>query len=174
MNISIEQFNSDLSGLAWQFHVSPSSCENPDYYDSYIRFIAVADMKSGMGFTHAVIDNETKRLAGFITLRASSLFYKDEKGETRGNPALEILELAVDGDYERNGIGKLLLDIAIYIGEQMRSAFVGVKYILACADPCAVGFYEKHGFKPIEELYEIPRDGTNNNCTPMYYRYEEQ
>lgn len=49
----------------------------------------------------------------------------------------------------------------------------GIKFLLACADPAAVGFYEKKGFSRVSDLFEMPRDGSNNNCTPMYIQFPE-
>lgn len=173
MNLSLSLFNQDLSGLAWHFHVSPSSCGNPMHYENYLRFSALSDARSGMGVTHVLFDESVNRIAGFVTLRMSSLFYTGEDGKKRGSPALEIAELAVDADYERCGVGSSLLDLAIRAADVIRADMAGVKYLLACADPAAVGFYEKNGFSRVSDLYEMPRDGSNNDCFPMYVQFPE-
>ena len=173
MNLSFSLFDKEFSGLAWQFHVSPSSCENPQHYENYLRFDALADKQSGMGVTHVLADSDANRIVGFITLRVSALFYTTDEGGKRGSPALEIAELAVDADYEKQRIGSLLTDFATYMTDELRGKFVGVKYLLACADPAAVGFYEKKGFCPVSSLYEVLRDGYNDNCVPMYVQFQD-
>ena len=170
MNLSISLYDTEHAGLAWGFHVSPSSCDNPGHYEQYIRLMAATDKREGMGVTHVLIDHEENRLAGFVSLRLSSLFYIGEDGSRIGNPALEIAELAVDKDYEGRKCGTLLVDLAMYLGDTIRNQIAGVKYLLACADPAAVGFYEKNGFSNANDLYEAPRDGSNNNCVPMYLK----
>lgn len=170
MNLSISLFDTENAGLAWEFHVSPSSCDNPEHYEQYIRFMAATDKKDGMGVTHILVDEDAKRIAGFAALRISSMFYTGEDGSIIGNQALEIAELAVDKDYERQGCGRVLIDLALYLGSVIRAEIAGVKYLLACADPAAVGFYEKNGFQKANDIYEAPRDGSNNNCIPMYLK----
>lgn len=101
MNLSFSLFDQEHSGLAWHFRVSPSSCDNPGHYEEYIRFVALSDRRSGMGVTHVLIDADAGRIAGFVALRLSSLFYTGDDGKKRGSPALEIAELAVDADYEK-------------------------------------------------------------------------
>lgn len=173
MNLSFSLFDQEHSGLAWQFRVSPSSCDNPGHYEEYIRFVALSDKRSGMGVTHVLIDACAGRIAGFVALRLSSLFYTGDDGKKRGSPALEIAELAVDADYEKNGVGSALIDFAAYTADNIRGHMAGIKYLLACADPAAVGFYEKKGFSRVSDLFEMPRDGSNNNCTPMYIQFPE-
>ncbi len=173
MKLSFSLFDKELSELAWRFHVSSSSCENPQHYESYLRFNAIADKQSGMGVTHVLVDSDANRIAGFITLRVSALFYTTDEGNKRGSPALEIAELAVDADYEKRRIGSLLADFATYTADELRGKLVGIKCLLACADPAAVGFYEKKGFCPVSSLYEVLRDGYNDNCVPMYVQFQD-
>ena len=91
-----------------------------------------------------------------------------------GDFALEIAELAVDERYERKGVGTELVNIALGAADFLRQHWLGIKYIAVCADPSAVGFYEKEGFRSVATLYEIPRDGWNDNCVPMYIALPEE
>ena len=85
MNLSFSLFDQEHSGLAWHFRVSPSSCDNPGHYEEYIRFVALSDRRSGMGVTHVLIDADAGRIAGFVALRLSSLFYTGDDGKKRGS-----------------------------------------------------------------------------------------
>lgn len=177
MPYSYELMSGKFMGLAWKFHVSPDSCDNPDYYEQYLRLCSISDYKSGMGITHLIVDTDNEgnavAIAGFVTLRATSLVNTDGNGVKIVHPSLEIAELAVNKDYERKGIGTKLVDTAIFIADKLRASFLGIKYVVLCADPKAIGFYEKMDFGKIGDLYEALREGWNNNCEPMYITLPE-
>ena len=172
----------DYAGLAWNFHVSPDSCDNPQHYEYYLRFNAISEQANGRGVTHLLIDTgtdnstilPTSRIAGFITLRATSLIETCD-GKSYVKPSLEIAELAVDKDYERQGYGVQLVNIAILMAELLNTDSLGIQNVVLCADPKAVGFYEnkKVGFGKVEDYYDMPRDGWNDNCIPMYIKLGE-
>lgn len=176
MNLEIEQLNQDLVGLGWDFHVSPISCDNPDYYEQYLRFVAVSDFQSGMGVTYLAVNHTDtgNAAAGYITLRASALSIPGEDGKPLTCPALEIAELAVAEKYERQGIGTMMLDFAVRMVVELRKTKMGVKCLLVVADPSATGFYRKYGFGDISETYSALYDGFNNHCTPMVIMLPEQ
>lgn len=175
MRLETEQLNPDNAGLAWGFHVSPDSCDNPDYYNNYIRFCAFSDYQSGVGVTHLLIDKESGNnvLAGYVTLRATSLVSSGADGVKNVQPALEIAELAVHEDYERNGVGLGLIAIAVDMADSLRRKSIGIKYILVCSDPKSIGFYEKSGFVKLSSLYEALHDGWNNHCEPLFITLPE-
>ena len=171
MNLFCDLMGQEYAGLAWQFHVSPSSCGNPDFYDSYIRFSAVADMTDGNSVTHVLIDRDENKMAAYFALRVCSMCFTGTDGKQIGLPALEIAEIAIAGEYERKGIGSFIISSVIAIAKDIRENAAGVKYIVACADPAAIGFYKKQGFNVAGDVYELPRDGSNNNCIPAYLRF---
>lgn len=169
MNLVERPLNQDTQGLIWDFHVSPTSCNNPDYYSTFLRFTAVSDFIEGMGVTHLLIDEQGTGnvIAGYITLKATALLLSGENGTYLGRPAVEIAELAVREGYERKGVGSALIDIAISKIDEIRRHVLGIRCMVVCADPSAVGFYEKYGFYLVSDLYEVLRDGSNNNCVAM-------
>lgn len=163
------------SGLARKFHVNPESCNNPEYFEDFLRFMSCGDYIKGASVTHILIDrnNDTseERIMGFVSLRASSLTqeeYSDERGKIIvGRAALEIFELAVDKDYERQGIGSDLVSIAIDKAAELRKD-IGIERLVLCAAETAVGFYIKQEFSKAEDYYGIPRDLTNQTCVAMF------
>lgn len=167
----------DYVGLAWKFHVSPYSCEKPSHYEEYLRFCAIDDYKNGRGVTHLIIDiNESgeKAIAGFVTLRATSLISKSENDMPVVHSSIEIAELAVSEKYERRGVGSALVSLAICVADELRAEKLGIKYVVLCADPQAISFYhDKHDFEKIGDLYETPREGWNENCEAMYITLPE-
>lgn len=173
MKLKNELLNSENVGLAWTFNVSPSSCDNPEYYRNFVTLCAMDEAKAGLSRTHMFIDEEKNKLAGYISLRASALFYEDE-GKIRAKPAVEISELAVDENYERKGVGTEMFSYAVFTADNLRDCVMGVSHIILCADPMAVEFYKKLGFDEISSGYKVPRDGWNDNCVPMYIRLPEK
>ena len=166
-----EVISEDHSGLAWNFHVNPSSCDNPTHYEEYIRLCALQDYISGTNTTHVFIDTENNKMCGYITLRATSLIIDDGE-EKRGYPAIEISELAVDLHYERRGIGSMMILFTYLKAIELSECRIGIEYITLCADPKAEGFYRKSElkFEYVRDYYDLPRNGWNKNCTPMFLR----
>ena len=162
----------DYARLTWDFHVSPDSCDNPAHYEEYLRLCAINDQENGMGVTHLLLDTDKNgkpiAIAGYVTLRATSLVGTDNDGTKIVNPSLEIAELAVDKDYERKGVGTELVRLTISVADKLQRKFLGIKNIVLCADPKAVEFYKKKKFGMIEDWYEALRDGWNNHCEAMY------
>lgn len=168
MSISHKVMSKDCAGLAWEFHVSPASCDNPAHYEQYIRLSAVSDRSEGMGTTHIFVDDEANEMMGYVTLRATSLISENERGNRIVHPALEIAELAVAEKYERLGVGTHLVRLAILVASDLRENLIGFRYVVLCADPKAVGFYEKQKFGKVRDVYEVLRDGSNDNCEAMF------
>ncbi len=183
MGFSFQKMCKEYAGLAWKFHVSPASCDNPGHYEEFLRLNALSEQEAGRGVTHILTDNgkhedisnKDSKIVGFITLRATSLAYSvGNNGYVM--PALEIAELAVDREYEGHGYGTQLVEIAILIATQLNDEVVGFQNVVLCADPRAVGFYEREnvGFAKLEDYYEVLRDGWNDSCIPMYIKLHKK
>ena len=175
----LRKMTSEYTGLAWKFHVNPASCDNPSHYEFFLRLDALADQASGRGVTHLLIDinddsdeiSDQSNIAGFVTLRATSIISSSD-GNIFVKPSLEIAELAVDQQYERRGVGTMLIDIVILMATQLNDSIIGIQNIILCADPKAVGFYEnpRINFGRLENHYDLPREGWNDDCIPMYIK----
>ena len=159
-------------GLAWNFRVNPDSCSSPEHYENYLRLSAITEQRIGNGTTFLHVSDD--KITGFITLRANSLLMQAD-GVVFGKPAIEIAELAVDKDYEGKGIGTFMVEYALIKAVALTQNHLGIKYAVLCADPMAVPFYsrERLGFSLMRDLYEIPRDGWNDNCSPMIFQLFE-
>ncbi len=161
-------------GLAWNFHVNPSSCANPDHYENYLRLCAINEKNEGLNVTHVFIEddeNGSEHICGYITLKATA-FIREDDGVKLGFPALEISELAVDASYEGKGLGTTMVKYAFIHAEELHNSSIGVQYITLCADPSAVSFYKRPelGFAKIGDYEDVPREGWNKTCTPMFMR----
>lgn len=158
------------ANIARKFKVNPYNCDNPKHYEKYIAQDCFTDYFQGMGVTHVFIDknHETgeSTIAGYITLRASSLVMEMDNYKA-GYPALEISELAVDYKFEGSGLGTDMVKAVIAEAARLNDSKLGLRFIILCADPAAVGFYSKLGFSKIPSYQEIPREHRNKNCVPM-------
>ena len=107
MGVFYTQFNKNHSGLAMNFQVNPDSCDNPEHYENYLRFIALTDKRIGRGITHVLIDDETRdgseTIIGFVALRTSSLISKNDD-EITGRAAIEITEIAKINTTKEKGL----------------------------------------------------------------------
>ena len=158
--------------LTNRFKVNPKRCDNPGHYEMYIKQDCFTDQKQGMGVTHVFVDEENgldKAIAGYITLRGSSLIMESGDKYKLGFPALEISELAVNTEYEGRGLGTDMVKFAINEAVELNETTMGFQYVILCADVAAVDFYKNSNlnFKPIRQMQEIPREHRNSTCKPM-------
>ena len=171
-NAEFELLSSDNIRLASLFSVNPSSCANPSFYKNYLLWSALNDQNTGHAVTHIIIDKIANRIIGFISLRASSIISYDESSQMVGKPSIEIYMLAVDKDYERQGVGTSLIDHAISEAYDLHNNHIGVKCITLAADSQAIGFYEEMGFSHLDDVWEkMPRDSWSSNCMPMIFEF---
>jgi ribosomal protein S18 acetylase RimI-like enzyme len=149
-------------------------CKNPEHYNSFIKYQAMADEEQGLGVTYLYIyqddDTRVEKLAGYITIRMSCLIKDDlDSKHKHGFPALEIAELAVDEEFAGQGVGQDMVMDAINMANEINE-MSSIKYIVLCADPSAVSFYKQSplNFFNINDSYEsIPREYANQDCIPM-------
>lgn len=94
-------------------------------------------------------------LVGYFTLTTATIQVKDVinkddyKNKYRYFPAMKIARLAVDSRFEKRGIGKHMLFAAIGKVWSIRES-VACRYILVDSKIDSIGFYEKNGFRKIE------------------------
>ena len=174
MNERLELFTSEHMGLTWDFQVNPETCGNNTHYENYIRFSALSDKRYGLGTTHVLVgeENGNKILLGFMTLRSSSYIVQQDDS-MHGEPALEIMELAIDRRYEHLGYGRRLVNAAIDLADSLTESSISFKYIVLCADRQAVPFYSRCDFAKLSDYAEVPRNGANDECIPMAIRIRE-
>ncbi len=169
MSRDLKLIDRDIVSLAWDFHVDPDVCNNPEHYETYLQQGALIDHKKGLGVTYVMVE-EDKKIVGYVTLKAASLVTESGESHKVGYPAIEISELAVDKDYRGQGIGYELVEAAIVTGQMLNENFLGVQYLVLCADRNAVEFYEKPrlGLRKVDTYTDIPREDWNMDCVPMY------
>ena len=169
MSRDLKIIDSNIALLSKDFHVDPEVCNNPGHYETYLQQGALIDYKKGIGVTYVMVEND-KKIVGYVTVKAASLITDGGESHKIGYPAIEISELAVDKDYRGQGIGYELVESAIAIGLLLNENYLGVQYLVLCADRNAVAFYEKPrlGLRKLDEISDVPREDWNMDCVPMY------
>lgn len=156
-----------MHGLASDFEVDPSSCGNPEHYREYLLYRALSDNASGWSTTHVMLSENLKHIAGFITLKASTVLSEIDYKLFSGEPAIEIYNLAVAKGFQKQGLGRELVLLSIAMAQEANDLHFGVRNLVLTADPKAVGFYEKCEFFPLSQYYMLPKDLENASCVPM-------
>jgi ribosomal protein S18 acetylase RimI-like enzyme len=140
-----------------------------------LRENSYIDRLKGLGTTHVFIERVkskdgiliSENIIGFFQLRMNAFICDDEK-VTIGEPSLEISAFAVDVKYKSNGYGRIMMQRILYMAHELNNNYIGIKYVVLCAVKDSIDFYIKQKFKELKTDFEnIPRDGRNNECTPM-------
>lgn len=120
---------------------------------------ALMEQNEGYNTTFLVHNNNNnKEILAYISLctDAIKLNYSERDNGQIGYetfPSLKIARLAVHHEYQQRGLGKLLINFAIYKALEMRNQFCGVKFITLDCFPHRLSYYENIGFvKNLEHL----------------------
>ena len=104
--------------------------------------------------TYGLFAAGDSKILGYITLVCREIVADaDEVNLTtdpayryRHYPAVKIARLAVDKSVRKNGLGKLLIELALGIAKDRISPAVGCRFIVVDSKQEAVEFYQKRGF----------------------------
>ncbi len=95
-----------------------------------------------------------------LTLDADlKVFFKSKGIHYNTLPALKIGRLCVADQFQKMGIGRLMVQDAITIGERIGGTLAGCRFLTVDAKENSILFYKKLGFNILKE--------TNNKVTPM-------
>lgn len=133
--------------------------------ETFLREKALQDQEEGLSTTHLFIDEIEMKIVGFVSLCNDSIrLATDEKKETNllyaTIPALKIARLAVASDYQRSGIGKLLVRFVAVIAKRIKE-MSGIVFITLDCYEYRISFYESMGFvknmiQPVSIPYDSP------------------
>jgi ribosomal protein S18 acetylase RimI-like enzyme len=142
-----------------------------DYFKIYLDNNGLLDNKQGIAKTWIYIiedDDGNRTMAGFYAIRCSSLIMDIGSKEKIGEPAIEIVELAVHRDYRYQGIGTRMMQDIIATAFELKDKYLGVKHLVVCAKKSAKDYYkDKFKFSELPGHKQIPRNGDNIECIGM-------
>ena len=130
-----------------------------------IKAEAYQEQENGLNTTHLLIDEETNKIAAYVSLCNDSIRLDFSEQDKMGYsyttiPSLKIARLAVSTDYQHRGIGRLLIQFSVYIGIQLRK-LSGVAFVTLDCFKHRLSFYRSFGFvenviQPITLPYDTP------------------
>ena len=133
--------------------------------EKFLKEKAYVEQEEGANTTHLLIDEECQKIVAYISLCNDSIQLDFSERKDMGYsymtvPALKIARLAVATEYQRQGIGKLLVQFSKYIATKIRE-MSGIAFITLDCYEHRVSFYEAMGFvknviQPIILPYDTP------------------
>ncbi|MCQ2792788.1 MAG: GNAT family N-acetyltransferase [Bacilli bacterium] len=136
-----------------KFSLKAFDCGNRDL-NIFLYNFAYANDRNGIGKTYVLVNKNT--ICGFFTLassqikRATLIGESDTKLPRYPIPAIRLARLAVDKRWQKRGLGAYLLKEAL-IKIINASNVVGIYLIVVEPKSDAIGFYEKYGFKHLDD-----------------------
>ena len=129
-------------------------CASPELND-FLKEDALENQKELISKTYLCY--HPHRLVGYITFATDVLKAKEMRVKEHLEgilyaeyPAIKIGRLAVDKKYERKGVGRFLLLIAV--GKALKiSGEVGCRFITVDSKRESIEFYQKHGFELVKK-----------------------
>lgn len=171
---NIEPFSQNAFRLVQDFTAIENNAAD-DYFHQYLFFNGLIDNQDGTAKTYIYVERngEHEKILGFYSIRCSSLIVNNgDNGGRIGEPALEILELAVHKDYQGQGIGSDMIKTIFSTAYKLKNEFLGIRHIVVCAKSTAKSYYERFGFQALPNYRKIPRSFDNQDCIGMSVRLE--
>jgi len=122
--------------------------------DRYLQTQATQDVRRRIATCFLAIENATGRIAAFYTIASASIVTPDLPAAITKKlprypiiPAVRIGRLAVDLNFQRQGLGGALLADALR--RVLLSPAAVFALLVDAKDDGAVAFYRHHGFEPL-------------------------
>ncbi len=130
-----------------------------DSLDCYLRETARGHLAKGVSITRVLVERgsiKPKPVLGYFTLTSTIAKAANWPGVVRGLPAMPVPmvllgRLAVAEAWQGRGVARLLLAAAREIASASMKGTGGIGLAVDAADEEVAGFYEKYGFKRVEE-----------------------
>ncbi len=129
---------------------TPGWNDIPDYVEDYPSIKDVEnDIKNKELYC---IKNKYKKIIALCALSSTSEYNNLDCWSDKVNKWSDIMRVAVSKDYQRKGIGKLL--IGYIIDEAKKLKYEGIRLVTAKNNNAAIALYTKMGFKYKGEILE--------------------
>ncbi|MDR9808233.1 GNAT family N-acetyltransferase [Rhizobium hidalgonense] len=125
--------------------------------DSWLKEMALYNQEQGYTRTFVIAD-ENFRVVGYHSVCAGMIHRNDVSRSVKGSkppteiPIAVLARLAVDADYQRNGLGRALLKNALMSVVSAAQVVAFRAVIIHALDDDAVTFYKKFGFQETKNM----------------------
>jgi len=125
--------------------------------------------ENGEGSTYLYIDEDSKSLIGYYTIKCSSVQIKEGR-YPKVFPAIEVSRFAIDEHYQGEGLSQSLFSELIGEIKYINDNYVGVKFItLFSISDKSFKFYSHFDFEVgDDETVKVLDDDINYKCTFMF------
>jgi len=169
MNISTVRITHDyFEGMDYFNKLDDFNCGVKTMND-FLNFDARKLDEVGEGSTYLYIDEDTKSLIGYYTIKCSSIQIKEGR-YPKVFPAIEVSRFAITESYQGIGLSQSLFSDLIDEIRYINDNYVGVKFItLFSISDKSFKFYSDFDFEVgNEETTIVLEDDINYNCTFMF------
>lgn len=137
--------------------------------NNYLRSKALEDSTKNEATTTLVVKKYRSQLCllGYYTLKNTALLFKPDQN-LRGYPAIEIMYLAIDKRFQRQGIGTKVLQRIIYQTIQLSDSFSAVTVLVLSSKNCAAEFYKKNHFRELGPYLDMLYDSCRVETTSLF------
>lgn len=144
-------------------------CGADDPLNLFISMDAFSYDENSYGYTYLLLNEEKDVLLAFYTLKANGIqLYDSLTEEYNSVPVIEIARIAVEYDFQGNGLGKILFYDYILPKIRQVESILAVKAIIVFVEPdnySGIKFYESLGFIKAEaEVQQKIRESFNEDC----------
>ncbi|WP_422460215.1 GNAT family N-acetyltransferase [Endozoicomonas sp. ALB115] len=122
-------------------------------------------------FNVADDDPQRHKVVGYVSFTNSEVCFKEatlpeglQGLKYQSLPALKISRLMVCSKHRDKGLGRVLMDFAIWMAIETIRPWVGCRLLTVDSKPEAIEFYKRYGF----EMIDTP-DNLNSDCPVMYF-----
>lgn len=124
------------------------------------------------GSTYLLKDQDSNIILAFYTIKANGIqIYDSETSEYSVIPAVEISRIAVQYEFQQNGIGKRLFYDYILPKIEVIESMVAVKVIMVFVEPDnikGIRFYESIGFEKADSIVQTSISESFNEECDLY------
>ncbi len=145
MNKGVEPPQYTLEKLATHHDIWSFDCQH-SYLNAFLFYHALRETLHDLSLTFVLCDNSHSpaKVAGYFTLRSDS-YYPEDHSEVDLIPVVELVALARDKDYSRQGIGDYLLIEALK-NVYNASKLVGITGIHLAPSQEGTRLYKRYNF----------------------------
>lgn len=151
--VPLNNINIDVPKLISEFNT-----QEKELIDAFLKSSLLDYEENHLLNTKLLIDEESNQLVGFFSLSTTTVKltsnYKKKHNVLRSGtfnvyPALNINYFAIDGSFQKNGIGRELMRMVFKIAIHVSDNLVGFNVLTLTSLDSALGFYKKIGFEEI-------------------------